>query len=171
MKLDRIQEHLENFRREAGRKWNKLTKQDLESVEADLGSLSEAVAKRYQMSAKQARTEAETFLADFGTTFREAAQMVGEAARDLWNNGRSTLTDAVQNGTEKASGIFAAGRDKASELLDAGRERASELYDASRDQVVALRDRAEKVVVARPLTSIAVAVGVGALLALLFRRR
>jgi len=149
MRLTHVHEQLAAFRREVARKWSKLTKADLESVDCELGSLSEIVAKRYSIPARQARQQAEAFLDGFGTTFREAVSLVGEASRDLWRNGRHHVNEAVHSGAEKAG-----------DLLQTGR-----------DQLAALRQRTGKLVGDHPLTSIAVAAGAGVLLALLLRRR
>ncbi len=83
MKLERIGEQLDAFRDEVSRKWSKLTKSDLAELDHDLGSLSGVLSKRYSMPAKQAREEAESFVNGFGTSFKEAAELVGDAARDL----------------------------------------------------------------------------------------
>lgn len=149
MKLERIGEQLDAFRDEVSRKWSKLTKSDLAELDHDLGSLSGVLSKRYSMPAKQAREEAESFVDSFGTTFKEAAELVGDAARDLWRSGKNRVADVVS----------------------AGGEKATDLWDAGREQVTDLQRRAHRAVNDRPLTSLAIAAGIGALLAIFLKRR
>lgn len=149
MRLERIGEQLDAFRDEVARKWSKLTKSDLAEVDHDLASLSGVLARRYSLPAGKAREEAESFMASFGTTFKEAANLVGDAARDLWRNGKGHVVDAVQAGSEKVG----------------------DFWDASRQQVDDLQKRARRAIHDKPVTSLAVAAGVGALLALWMRRR
>lgn len=149
MRFERIGEQLAAFRGEVGNRWSKLTKTDLAGIDPDVDSLTGALSRRYSLSAAKAKQEAQQFLDGLGTTVMDAAHVVGDAARDLWRNGKHSVADVVQSGGQKVG-----------DLLGAGRE-----------QLQSLQQRAGRSVNERPLTSIAVAVGVGALLGFLLRRR
>lgn len=149
MRLERISGQVDDLKRQLRHQWSKLTAADLERLDFDVGRLSQVVAKRYAIPAKQAREQVDAFVERFGTTFREASQSVGDAAKDLWRNGRSQVVDAVHNGSEKAG----------------------ELWANSREQLAELGQRASRTVQSRPWTSVAVATGVGLVLGLLLRRR
>jgi ElaB/YqjD/DUF883 family membrane-anchored ribosome-binding protein len=149
MRTDRLVENLESFRDQVAQKWSKFTKQDLAGIEADAGSLASTLAKRYSLSTKDARDQAEEFLSGLGTSFREAAQAIGDAATDLWRNGRAQV----------------------SEVVSSGADRVTEMWQSGRDQANTLCKRVEKSVAQQPLTSLAIAAGAGALLMLWLRRR
>lgn len=149
MRSNRLHENLESFRDQVQRKWSKLTKQDITGIEGDVGTLVSTLSKRYSLSVKDAREQADEFLGGLSTSLREAVQAVGDAASDLWRSGRDQVTGAVSSGAEQVTDLWASGRERASEL---GR-------------------RAERAVSDRPLTSLAIAAGVGALLMLWLRRR
>lgn len=149
MKLERIGEQLSALRDEAAQKWSKLTKSDLADIGQDLEGLSDALVRRYSMPAKQAREEAETFLSAFGTTFKEAASMLGDATRDLWRSGK----------------------DHVAEVVHAGGEKVGDAWDAGRRRIADLQSVAKRTIDERPMTSLALAAGIGALIAMLLRRR
>jgi ElaB/YqjD/DUF883 family membrane-anchored ribosome-binding protein len=149
MRPERLLDKLESLREQVQRRWAKLTKQDVASVDLDASTLAAALTKRYSLPTKEARQQAEEFLGGLGTSLSEAAQAVGEAASDLWRSGREHVTDAVHQGTEKVT----------------------DLWESGREQMSSLGKRAEKAVVQKPLTSLLIAAGVGALLALWLRRR
>lgn len=149
MRLDRIKSELEALQESLREQWSKLTAADLSKVSGDPNSLAAVIAKRYGISAAKAREEVKEFRSNFSTTVRDAAFAARDAATDLFRGGRNHATDAVSKGTEKAS-----------ELLDAGKEKAKEFGE-----------RGLSLIQDRPLTSLAVAAGAGALLAFLLRRR
>jgi ElaB/YqjD/DUF883 family membrane-anchored ribosome-binding protein len=140
---------VEDLKREMRKQWSKLSKADLEGLDFDVGRLATVVARRYSIPAKAAREQVDAFVDQFGTTFREATQLVGDAARDLWRNGAASVSDAVHSGSEKASELWASGRERLTEF----------------------GERAHKTVQSRPWTSVAIAAGAGVLLGLLLRRR
>jgi ElaB/YqjD/DUF883 family membrane-anchored ribosome-binding protein len=142
MRSDRLQDNLESFRAQLQRKWSKLTQQDVLGIEGDAGTLAATLAKRYSLSVKDAREQADEFLGGMGTSLREAAQAVGDAAGNLWRSGRNQVTEAVSSGAEKVTSLWESGCQKA-----------------------------EKAMSQRPLTSLAIAAGAGAVLMLLLRRR
>ena len=149
MKLERISDQVDDLKRQLRQRWSKLSQADIDRLDFDTGRLAQVVAKRYAIPAKQAREEVAGFVDQVGTSFREASQLIGDAAKDLWRTGTSQVADAMQNGSG----------------------RASELWAASRERLTQLGDRANDTVKARPWTSVAVAAGVGMLLGLLLRRR
>ncbi len=149
MRLERISSQVGDLKRQMQQQWTKLTKADLEQLDFDLGRLSQVVAKRYAIPAKQAREQVDAFVAQSGTTFREASQLIGDAAKDLWRNGTTQVADAVQSGSEKASALWATGR----------------------EQLAEFGERASRTLKQRPWTSVAIAAGTGILLGLLLRRR
>lgn len=149
MRLERISGQVDDLKRQLRRRWSKLTQTDLERLDFDTGRLAQVVAKRYAIPAKQAREQVDGFVDQVGTSFREASQMLGDAAKDLWRNGTSHVADAVHTGTERASELWATGRERLTEI----------------------GDRANRVVQARPWVSVAIATGVGMALGLLLRRR
>lgn len=148
MRPERLSDQLAAFRDHVQNRWAKLTKQDVAGVDLDAGSLAAVLAKRYSMPTKEARLQADEFLHGLGTSLGEAAQVVGEAAGDLWRNGRQQVADAVSQGAEKVSDLWQSGRDRADLLCR----------------------RAEKMVAQRPFTSLAIAAGAGALLMMWLRR-
>jgi ElaB/YqjD/DUF883 family membrane-anchored ribosome-binding protein len=142
MRSERLHDNLAALRDQVHRKWSRLTKQDVAGIEGDAATLATTLAKRYSLSQREAHEQAAEFLGGFGTTLHEAAQTVGDAAGDLWRNSRDQVTEAVSNGATRVTDLWESGR-----------------------------ERAEKVITQRPLTSLAIAAGVGAALMLLLRRR
>jgi ElaB/YqjD/DUF883 family membrane-anchored ribosome-binding protein len=149
MKLERISDQVDDLKRQLRRQWSKLTTADLDHLDFDVSRLSQVVAKRYSIPAKEAREQVDTFVDKVGTSFREVSQSLGDAAKDLWRNGTEQVADAMHNGSAKASELWSTGREQLSEL----------------------GERAQRTVRDRPWTSVAVAAGVGMVLGLLLRRR
>jgi ElaB/YqjD/DUF883 family membrane-anchored ribosome-binding protein len=149
MRSERLLDGVHSFRDQVHRRWDKLTKHEVENIDLDASSLASALAKRYSLPTKDARQQAEEFIAGLGTSFSEAAHVVGEAASDLWRNGREHVTEAMSQGAEKVT----------------------DLWQSARDRMDLLCRRTEKAVVQRPMTSLAIAAGVGALLMIWLRRR
>jgi ElaB/YqjD/DUF883 family membrane-anchored ribosome-binding protein len=149
MRPERLSDNLAAFRDHVQHRWGKLTKQDVAGVDLDASSLATVLARRYSMPNKEARQQADEFFHGLGTSLSEAAQVVGEAAGDLWRNSRQHVADVVNQGTEKVT----------------------DLWQSGRDRTDVLRRRAEKMVAQRPLTSLAIAAGAGALLMMWLRRR
>lgn len=149
MRLERIQEHLDAFRRAAALRWTRLTPADLADVEADTDNLGDVVARRYSLSTAAGRAEAAEFFADFGTSLGEAAEVVGDAARDLWRNGRHHVVEAVHIGTDKVQGAWQRGSSKLRTWCD----------------------RTEAWVERRPFLALGAAFGFGAMLGSVFARK
>ncbi|MEZ5964560.1 MAG: hypothetical protein R3F56_11995 [Planctomycetota bacterium] len=149
MRYDRITGQLEDLKQQIRDRWSKVTDADVQSLNGDLGRLVGVVAKRYAIPAKKARADVAEFTEQVGTSFKEAAQVMGDAALDLWRNGRERVAEVVNNGSDKAADLWSAGK----------------------QQVDDFRAQTDAAIQARPLTSVAIAAGVGALLALLLRRR
>lgn len=149
MRVQRLNERVHDLAQRIRDRWSKLTEEDVQSLQGDFDRLVGVVAERYAIPAKQARQDVMEFAHQLGTTFKEAAQMMGDAARDLWRNGRERVSEALAHGSEKAA----------------------DLWSASRRQVEDLRGQADAAIQARPLTAVAIAAGVGALIALLLRGR
>lgn len=149
MRLERISSHVDDLKRQVRKRWSKLTRKDVDDIDFDVGRLSEVVAERYAIPAKQAREEVDKFVSDAGTSFREASQLIGDVAKDLWRNGASHVMDAVHHGTEKAG----------------------EWWEASRDHVADWGHRTKRTVRENPWTTAAVAIGLGLAVGFLLRRR
>ena len=149
MRLERLSGQVDELKRQLRRKWSKLTHSDLERLDFDVDRLTQVVAKRYEIPAQEARAQVEEFVAHVGATFREASQFFGDAARDLWRNGRAQVMDAMHAGSERAS-----------ELWHRGRDRAGDFWH-----------KASGTVQQRPWTSLAVVAGLGALIGVLLWRR
>lgn len=62
-------------------------------------------------------------------------------------------------------------KEKAATVVEEGKQKTGELYEQSREKLVAAEDRVEKYVREKPLQSVAIAAGVGALLGFLLSRR
>lgn len=149
MRFDRLAESMHELRQQIRERWSKITDSDLRNLGEGFEGLAAVVAKRYSISTKQARADVAEFAEQVGTSFREAARAIGDAARELWRDGRNRVAGAVHHGSE----------------------RASDLLHAGRDRVVDLRSKADHAIQARPLTSVAIAAGVGALMGFLLRGR
>jgi len=155
MHLDRINTKLEELNESLRERWNKLTNADLSKVGSDIGSLAEVVSKRYNIPLARAKAEAEEFTAGLGSTMANIGSSISEAAHAAG---------------ETAADLFREGRNHASELLHKGSDKASELWAEGREQAKEISKQAQSFVRARPMTSLAIAAGAGAVLALLFRR-
>lgn len=184
MNLDRMIEDWKALKRRIRKQWSRLTERDLEELEADggLDGLERTLQRRYGISRKQAQQDLSDFAADLGTTFREAAASFGDAAVGAWRHGRDRVKDTFVSGKDRAREFLASGKDKARDALEGGKDRAREmfaegkdrareLYESGRERVDEYVKKTEKAVRSRPMASIAVAAGIGALLVILFRRR
>jgi len=94
-----------------------------------------------------------------GGGMRETVKHMGAAAADK----ASQLKDSAQE-------YLHAGKDKAAEYLEAGREKASEYYEMSKAKAQEWEHSVEEYIREKPLQSVLIAAGVGAVLGFLLRR-
>ena len=94
-----------------------------------------------------------------GGGMKESVKHLGSVAADK----ASQLKDSAQE-------YLHAGREKASEYLDAGREKASEYYEMSKAKAQEWEHSVEEYIREKPLQSVLIAAGVGAVLGFLLRR-
>src|SRR5688572_11173860 len=147
MNFDRLIGEWKELKDRIREQWNDLTEEDLGGLESE--RLVDALQARYGLSPGEAKEELDRFAHRFETSFKSAASSIGDAATEAWQRGKSQVRD-----------VFAAGRDRATELWQDSRRRAHDVYESF-----------EGAVRSRPLTSVAVAAGLGVLIALLVRPR
>ncbi|MCA8953647.1 MAG: DUF883 family protein [Planctomycetes bacterium] len=149
MRFERLDSTLGELKSRIKEHWSKLTDADLQKLEGRYSNLADVVAKRYSIAKNDAEEEVSQFSDEVGTTFREVAQHLGDAAVDAWRNGKHAVTDVVSRGSAKAG----------------------ELWDSAKSEAGRLRNNTDEIIRERPLTSVLIAAGVGAVLGLLLRPR
>ena len=149
MRMEPINGHLEDLKRQLKSRWTKLTQSDVDDVDLDVGTLCQVVAKRYAIPAKEARAQVDQFVGEAGIALKDVSNAVGDAAKELWRNSKEHISEAMH----------------------AGGEKAKDLWTSGREQLGQLGDRADRTVRDRPWTSMAIAAGAGLVLGFLLRPR
>jgi ElaB/YqjD/DUF883 family membrane-anchored ribosome-binding protein len=160
MRLDEMREDLERLNSKLKERWAELTSADLSKIGNDLSSLTTVVSKRYGIPMARARAEVQEFKTNLGTSIGEVVHAIGETAAELFEEGRNHAAEAMRKGTRKAS-----------ELWSSGTEHVKEFGHEVGEQAKHFGHEVEGWVKSRPMTSLAIAAGAGALIAFLCRRR
>lgn len=107
---------------------------------------------------------------DTGGGMKETVKHLGAVAADKATQLKDSAQEYLHAGKEKAAEYLGAGREKASEYLEAGREKASEYYEISKAKAQEWEHTVEEYIREKPLQSVLIAAGVGAVLGFLLRR-
>jgi ElaB/YqjD/DUF883 family membrane-anchored ribosome-binding protein len=131
------------------KQWARLTDEDLARLDESLDTFTSVLQQRYGISRESAHADLHGFLAGVREKVGEAAAHLKEAGAEAWSRGKERLREG----------------------LDAGRERLEQQWQKRRQQAAECTNRLGAAIQERPLQSLALAAGAGALLALLLRRK
>lgn len=144
-----LREQWDEFKNAVKQQWSKVTDEDLAKFDATLTAFASMLQERYGITRDSACGEVQGFLARLHEDLKSTAAHLRESAHDTWDRTRDRVRDGGQ-----------AVRDRVEALLT---EQRAKLDQRSR--------RVREFVHDRPMGSLAVAAGAGALLALLLRRK
>jgi ElaB/YqjD/DUF883 family membrane-anchored ribosome-binding protein len=103
-------------------------------------------------------------------TLRNVGSEIGNYASDKASHLKETAQEYYQTGKDKAQEYLHTGREKAEEYLHTGADKAQEYYEMSREKAMELEQNVEQYIREKPLQSVLIAAGVGAVLGFLLRR-
>lgn len=114
----------------------------------------------------------------FGTTGQQGspenvAAAGSQVKQDVKNLGSEVGALAAAKATQlkdQAQAYYETGKDRAQEYLETGRERAQEYYEMGRERAMEYEQQVENYIREKPLQSVLIAAGVGAVLGFLLRR-
>jgi ElaB/YqjD/DUF883 family membrane-anchored ribosome-binding protein len=93
-----------------------------------------------------------------------------DAAQEYLQAGKDKAQQAYESGSARAQEYYQTGKDKAQEYMETGRDKAQEYYDLSKAKAQEWESDVEQYIREKPLQSVLIAAGVGAIFGLLLRR-
>ena len=112
-----------------------------------------------------------------GTSSMPQGREMSRGATDAGGGVRQSLKDVGAMAADKATHLkdsaqeyLHAGKDKAQEYLEAGKDKAQEYYDMSKAKAQEWENTVEQFIREKPLQSVLMAAGVGALIGFFLRR-
>jgi len=103
-------------------------------------------------------------------TLKNVGSDIGNYASNKASQLKDTAQEYYQTGREKAQEYMHMGADKAQEYMHAGADKAQEYYEMSRQKAVELEQNVESYIREKPLQSVLIAAGVGAVIGFMLRR-
>jgi ElaB/YqjD/DUF883 family membrane-anchored ribosome-binding protein len=98
------------------------------------------------------------------------AGQLRDSAQEYYQTGKDKAQEAYDAGSAKAQEYYQTGKDKAAAYLETGKEKANEYYDLSKAKAQEWETDVEQYIREKPIQSVLIAAGVGAVLGLLLRR-
>jgi len=95
---------------------------------------------------------------------------MGSVAADKATQLKDSAQEYLHAGKDKAQEYLEASKDRAQEYLEAGKEKAQEYYELSKAKAQEWENTVEQYIREKPLQSVLMAAGVGALIGFLMRR-
>ena len=146
-------------------------------ISGDTTGSPEAVADAGQdvkHDTKRLGAEVASLAATKAGQLRDTAQDYYQAGKDkaqeAYQAGAAKAQEAYEASSAKAQEYYQTGKDKAQEYLDTGKEKAQEYYDLSKAKAQEWETDVEQYIREKPIQSVLIAAGVGAVLGLLLRR-
>jgi ElaB/YqjD/DUF883 family membrane-anchored ribosome-binding protein len=100
----------------------------------------------------------------------QSLKHMGSVAADKATQLKDSAQEYLQAGKERAQEYLHAGKDRAQEYLETGKEKAHEYYEMSKAKAQEWENTVEQYIREKPLQSVLMAAGVGALVGFLLRR-